>query len=266
MAIRRRRLLAAGLAVGLFGAGRAAWCADNLVFVPVTPCRVIDTRHGGGPLAAGTPRTFLFRGPTQDYTSQGGSAGGCGIPDLNTGDSSPNFQNIAKAVAINVVAVNPGGAGDLRAWPAGLPSPPSASILNYAAVAGLNIANGIIVPMCGEVAAAPCANGDITFRADVSGAHLVVDVVGYFHAGSTASTLKNTALGHQALQANTLGANNTSLGYQALLSNTSGAKNSATGSYALKANTSGSNNPASGYEALYANTTTANNTAIGAIA
>src|SRR5512142_247549 len=91
------------LAVGVLGHAAAAF-ADNSVFVPLPPCRVIDTRvaGAGGALVAGTPRTFFFRGPRRDYQTspnQGGSATGCGIPDLGT--TFGGEQNLATALAIN---------------------------------------------------------------------------------------------------------------------------------------------------------------------
>jgi hypothetical protein len=84
-------------------------------------------------------------------------------------------------VVINFVAVNPTGPGNLRAWayaePA--PTPPAASILNFAAV-GLNIANGVVVPICNP-ALTNCPGLDLYVRADVNGTHLVADALGYFH-------------------------------------------------------------------------------------
>ena len=50
----------------------------DLVYTPVTPCRIIDTRLGGGIMAANTTRDFLVTGT--DYSAQGGSATGCGVP------------------------------------------------------------------------------------------------------------------------------------------------------------------------------------------
>ena len=260
MGIRRRRV-AVGILVGaLLAIANATRAADNMVFVPLPPCRVIDTRAGGagGPLVAGVPRTFLFHGPTQDYSSQGGNAGGCGIPNLTTDGGSE--QNLAKAVAINIVAANPAGPGNLRAWPANQ-GMPTASLINYSSV---NIANGVLVPMCDEVDAPPCTSGDITFLASVSGAHLVVDVAGYFHAGSTSFTVNNTALGHQALQNNTTGFFNTANGANALQSNTTGFYSTANGARALSSNTTGYRNTATGYGALRSNTSGHQNTANGA--
>jgi hypothetical protein len=190
--------------------------ADDLHFVPLPPCRVIDTRSdgAGGPLMPGIPRQFFFRGPSRNYRTspnQGGSTTGCGIPDLASDLGAT--ENIAKAVAINIVAVGGTGPGHLTAWPSNQ-TPPLASVINYAAI-GTNLANGVILPLCDEIAVNPCASGDLSFVAAVSSAHLVVDVVGYFHAtpgpgefttlsSSGASTLNSLAVTNSATVAATL--------------------------------------------------------------
>jgi len=140
---------------------------SDLVFVPVQPCRIIDTRLAGGALAANVQRDFQVTG-SASLAPQGGNASGCGIPQ---GATTP----LAAAVAINFIAVGPAGAGDLRAWPFGQ-TKPLASIINYAAVSGLNIANGVVVPIAGTSSSA----ADLSVIADVSGTHLVADVTGYF--------------------------------------------------------------------------------------
>ncbi|MCM2351501.1 MAG: tail fiber domain-containing protein [Bacteriovoracaceae bacterium] len=92
----------------------------------------------------------------------------------------------------------------------------------------------------------------------------------YSLRGSTASIantgVRNTAIGHSALYANTTGSGNTATGQGALLSNTSGSNNIATGYQALISNTSGNFNTASGYSAMSANTTGWQNTATGYMA
>jgi hypothetical protein len=142
--------------------------AADLVYTPVAPCRIIDTRLAGGALAPGTPRNFFVAG-VDFFGLQGGTPGGCGVP------SGP-----ATAALVNFVAVQPSGPGNLRAWAFGGLAP-SASIINYASVPGLNIANGLAVPLCNQ-AAASCGPGDITVRADVSATHVVADVIGYFRS------------------------------------------------------------------------------------
>ncbi|HYG65130.1 MAG TPA: hypothetical protein VEL74_21295 [Thermoanaerobaculia bacterium] len=140
---------------------------SELLFVPVEPCRIIDTRVAGGPVAANTNRDFRVTGTT-GFEAQGGNAGGCGIP---IGSVDP----LAPAVVINFIAVGPSGPGNLRAWEFGQPIP-RASVINYANVTGLNIANGVIVPVAGVSTAA----SDMHIRADAAGTHVVADVTGYF--------------------------------------------------------------------------------------
>jgi hypothetical protein len=138
----------------------------NLVYKAIPPCRIVDTRLAGGALAPGVPRDFYVSGGT-GFETQGGTPAGCDIP-----------TGLARAAMINFVAVNPAGAGNLRGWAFGA-AVPNASILNYAAV-GLNIANGLVVPLC-DPGAITCTR-DLTVRADVSATQVVADVVGYFVA------------------------------------------------------------------------------------
>ena len=147
----------------------------DVVFTPITPCRIINTNVAGGPIAAGTTRNFVVAG-TSGFPAQGGTAGGCGIP-----------FGIASAAVINYIAVNPAGAGDLRVTPFGTPMP-LASIVNYA-VPRLQRANGVATKLCSPIPS--CATADITIQADVSAASLVADVMGYYSSpGCQAGTVK----------------------------------------------------------------------------
>jgi hypothetical protein len=145
----------------------------QLVYTPVAPCRIVDTRvaGAGGPLAPGVVRDFRVTGPGS-LAGQGGSVTGCGVP----------FGPATSAV-INFVAVAPTGPGNLRAWAYSTPpvAPPGASIINYTTVPGaaLNLANGIVVSLC-DPDVTTCSNLDLRVRADASSTHLVADVVGYF--------------------------------------------------------------------------------------
>ena len=77
------------------------------------------------------------------------------------------------------------------------------------------------------------------------------------------TTATNSALGCNALAANTTGDFNTAIGNSALLNNTSGCCNTAVGFNALVTNTTGRRNVAIGWCALQANTTGSCNTAVG---
>jgi hypothetical protein len=132
----------------------------DLVFTAVQPCRIYDTRAGSGVQGAGTGP--IPAAQTRNIDVSHGAAPSCGI------------STQARAVVMNLVAVSPAGPGHLVAWPFGTP-PPSASVLNYSNVPGLNIANGIVQPICG-----PNCTHEFSLVPGVSATHVVIDVMGYF--------------------------------------------------------------------------------------
>jgi hypothetical protein len=95
-------------------------------------------------------------------------------------------------------------------------------------------------------------------------------VAGNFFIGpagnATMAGVNNTALGVNALVANTNGTDNTAGGLNALYQNTVGNNNTAHGAYALQNNTNGNNNTADGVRTLYTNTSGSYNTANGTYA
>jgi hypothetical protein len=97
-----------------------------------------------------------------------------------------------------------------------------------------------------------------------------IDVAGNFFIGpagnATMIGVNNTALGGNALVANTNGTDNTAIGLNALNQNTGGNNNTASGAYALQDNTNGNNNTAYGLRTLYTNTSGSYNTANGSYA
>lgn len=96
------------------------------------------------------------------------------------------------------------------------------------------------------------------------------DGAGNFFIGpagnATMAGANNTALGVNALVANTNGTSNTAIGLNALYQNTGGNNNTAQGAYALQDNTNGNNNTAVGVRTLYTNTSGSYNTANGTYA
>jgi len=133
---------------------------DDLVYTPVTPCRIVDTRLAGGPIAANTTRSFDVDNTTS-FSFQGGFNGPCGIP-----------FNVARAVAMTITVTQPAAAGYFTAWSVGT-SQPLSSVINYDA--GQTLANTSIVPVL------PGTGNDF-FIYSYQTAHAVVDVVGYFAA------------------------------------------------------------------------------------
>lgn len=138
--------------------------ANDLVFVPVTPCRIIDTRLAGGAIAANTARDFDVTQESSaitSYAGQGGAASNCGIG---------NAGAFAAAV-INFTVVSPNAAGYITAFPTGA-SQPLAATVNY--TAGAIVGNLAIVKL--DQTSAVNELSVYSFAQT----HLVADVVGYF--------------------------------------------------------------------------------------
>lgn len=92
----------------------------DLVYTPVTPCRVLDTRTtqgGTGAIAANSSKHFKIWGQTS-FAAQGGSATNCGLTAGN---------NVA-AVAMNFTVVTPAAGGFITAYPFGGALPVAATV------------------------------------------------------------------------------------------------------------------------------------------
>lgn len=135
--------------------------ANDLVFVPITPCRIADTRLVGGQIAANTVRDLDVTAVT-DYTFQGGAASNCG-----GAGSAGSYA----AAAFNFTVVTPGAAGYITAFPH-LGSQPVAATVNYAA--GDIVGNFAVVKL--DQGSAANELSVYSFAAT----HLVVDIVGYY--------------------------------------------------------------------------------------
>ena len=131
---------------------------SDLVFTPLTPCRLLDTRIVGGPVAAAGTRSFLAYSAT-DFVAQGGAASNCGIPAN------------ASAISAKITADRPAADGYFTAYPYGEVQP-LASSLNY--TAGLILSNETHIRLCRP----GCTNQFNVFS--FKQAQLVVDVTGYF--------------------------------------------------------------------------------------
>lgn len=137
----------------------------NLVYVPVTPCRILDTRYGAGPFGAPIAGGVAFSvlGYQTSFAAQGGSSTNCGL--------SPN----QKALVVVLTVVAPSADAFLAAGD----SPAFATLTQSAMMnfrAGVNLANTAIVPMS---AGPPPGLFFLALPAGVS-AHVVADAVGYF--------------------------------------------------------------------------------------
>lgn len=158
--------------------------ATDLVFVPVTPCRIIDTRVAGGPIAANSTRDFDVTA-VSNYAFQGGDSSNC-----NGVGAAGSFA----AAVINFTVVTPSGAGYITAFPY-LGTQPLSSSLNYGAG-----------DIRGNLAIVKLDQGPSTSELNVysfAQTHLVADIVGYFAAPDTTLKCVNTSVQSFTINANT---------------------------------------------------------------
>jgi hypothetical protein len=176
-----RPLVAAIHAVLLAGfAGDALAVVDTtgLVYTPITPCRIVDTRVTGGPFAAKETRTFQTNGAA----TQGGGA--CTVYS----------GTIPTALSLNVTVDatslgSPTQYGYLSITPTGATG---SSWMNF--TGGQTIANA-------GLAAINSADGSFSIKTQNT-ANVVVDVFGYFSqgpAGPTGATGPTGASGVQGV-------------------------------------------------------------------
>ena len=136
---------------------------SDLVYTPVTPCRIVDTRNAGpdnGPLIGLAPaRSFL--GWNGSYTLQGGDNSTCGLP----------YSTSNAAIVVNFAVVGPSAAGYITAYPADKAQPFAATV-NF--VAGDVKGNNTVLKL-------NQTTGQADFKVySSSNTDLVADVVGYY--------------------------------------------------------------------------------------
>ena len=153
--------------MALFTAGQT--CATlgevdkDLTFVPIPPCRILDTRKAGGILLANTNRSFDVTA-VANYDFQGGTPTNC---------NGLGAAGSIAAVAINFTVLYPATNGILLAYPY-LGTPPTGNTLSY--MAGV-VTSGTSVVKLDQGAS---ANEMTIFSKSTT--HLTGDIVGYYSA------------------------------------------------------------------------------------
>ena len=139
----------------LMSASASIESGDRSVYVPITPCRVMDTRPA--PDNVGTRSTPLTAQETHTISVLGAN-GLCTVP-LD-----------ASSVAMNVTAVNPSDASFLTVFPADA-ARPLASSLNWVTGQGATP---------NAVTSDVSADGKISFFNNAGNVDVIADIVGYF--------------------------------------------------------------------------------------
>jgi hypothetical protein len=156
--------------------------STDLEFVPILPCRIVDTRNlgPGNGITAGTQKNYYYYsdGTTPpSWSTQGGVPGpvATGCPNTVLGGTLGNAA--PAAIMANITAVNTTAPGNFIGWGGSPTVIPNTSVLNWDH-AGEIIANTTVIPWGGRTG----GNLDFTIRYNgPSGASdVVVDVMGYF--------------------------------------------------------------------------------------
>ncbi|MBL8217574.1 MAG: BACON domain-containing protein, partial [Bryobacterales bacterium] len=124
----------------------------GLRFVPVTPCRVADTRVGSGKSGAFGP-PIVVANTTRELPIP---SSGCGVPAT------------ALAYSLNITVVPPGPLAFLTAWPTGQTRPVASTLNSFD---GKIVANAAVVPAG--------TNGSVSFFV-TNNTEIIVDINGYF--------------------------------------------------------------------------------------
>jgi len=144
----------------------------DLIFVPINPCRIVDTRFGGGGIiSSGAPRDFYYANPPGGtFAAQGGAATNCGL--AFTGGIAPLSP---KAIAATLTVVLPSAAGNIVIYPTGA-TPGTTSVLNYAG--GAVLANTTVI----VGAQGGAADFTVALNGPTHSANVIVDAIGYYYA------------------------------------------------------------------------------------
>lgn len=143
--------------------------ANDLVFVPVSPCRILDTRLAGGAMAANTNRSFDVTA-VSDYSFQGGAASNC---DGVGAAGSFAIAAINFTVVEPVVGLTGGGqpgTGFITAYPF-LGTQPLVATMVYKN--GINLSNLTLI----KLDQGASANELTVYTSHQT--HLAADIVGY---------------------------------------------------------------------------------------
>lgn len=147
---------------------------EELIYMAVNPCRIVDTREAGGAITANTFRNFLVSGTIGELAVQGGTTD-CLDPKAGTGQEP-------LAISAYVIAVPAAGSGSgvLTAYPSDQPPPPvgTGSTVNFSA--GQVIGNTTNITLCDPAGSCP-ADGEFAVLARSTDQHVVIDVQGYYY-------------------------------------------------------------------------------------
>jgi hypothetical protein len=137
---------------------------SDVVYTPVTPCRLVETR---GAFAAVYQGAGAFTpNEVRNYVVQGGN--GVCLAQLPAG-----LNPLAVQLQVFGIPVNSGSSGDIEVLPQGS---------SFGSTATLVYLGNVLIASTSTTARINLANNQIAVQVSGGGAHLAIDVVGYFKA------------------------------------------------------------------------------------
>jgi hypothetical protein len=151
---------------------------QDLIFVPITPCRIFDTRiseGGTGPIFANAVKHFVVK-KTDSFAAQGGNGSNCGLgaASLNNNFAAAAINLTAISGTFNVPGVNVSAYSWITAYPFGS-TKPLASTLNF----GATLYDIRTVATVVKVNTDPAASLHLSIHATAQ-TEVIGDLVGYY--------------------------------------------------------------------------------------
>lgn len=151
---------------------------DELVFVAVDPCRIVDTREAGGAINANNFRNFQVSGSLGELAVQGGKTD-CLDPKAGTGQKPLAIS--AYVITVPTTSTN----SILTAYPSDQLPPPVGAGSTVNSATGQVIGNTTNITLCDPSGSCP-TDGEFAVLARNTNQHVVVDVQGYFYPATSA--------------------------------------------------------------------------------
>lgn len=170
------RAIAFGQGLTLAAKGTLAKLGDNaedLVYTPVSPCRIYSSRDlpgGADPFTDNTTRSIFSYGSSSTITAQGGDTAGCASPRGT--DPSAVHININVIPVVTNPPVN-NGKGTVKVAPKGEAATTKTVLVKFNA--GTNSSNAATVKTCRG-----CSE-EIDVRTTGNNVHVILEVLGYYY-------------------------------------------------------------------------------------
>ena len=140
--------------------------ATGLLFHPVAPCIILDTRQSDLPLLSGEERALKWRGTASDKNAD---AEKCGYAGFAAGSS---------AALLSFQFFESSGYGDLYLWPGGQDDREFDSSLTLSP--DLSSVATVTASLCDPPSTRNCEAADLRLRLDGADSQAVIRVLGYF--------------------------------------------------------------------------------------